>query len=75
MDTDVDYSLVSDDLIKELFPKNNEGKNESVMYIGKCSKFSRYNMKQDRILILSTQGVYLITGGKKVSARHMFSEI
>ena len=42
---DVDYSLVTPDLIQELFPKNNEGKNESVMYIGKCSKFSRYGMK------------------------------
>jgi len=42
---EVDYSLVSAELIAELFPKNNEGKNESVMYIGKCCKFSRYNMK------------------------------
>ena len=72
---DVDYSLVPAEVIQELFPKNNEGKNESVMYIGKCSKFSRYNMKQERILIVSTQGVYLLTGGKKVSARHVFSEL
>ena len=51
---DVDYSLGPAEVVQELFPKNNEGKNESVMYIGKCSKFSRYNMKQERILIVST---------------------
>ena len=72
--SDVDYSLVPQDLIAELFPKNNEGKNESVMYIGKCAKFSRYGMKQDRTLIMSTEGVYLLTG-RRVSARHVFSEL
>jgi len=41
---DIDYSLVSDVLIKQLFPKNNEGKNESVMFISKAKKFNRYGI-------------------------------
>jgi|APSaa5957512535_1039671.scaffolds.fasta_scaffold1050412_1 hypothetical protein len=72
--SDVDYSLVPTDLIDELFPKNNKGKNESVVYISKCSKFSRYNMKQDRVIIQSTQAIYLLTG-RKVSSRHVFNEL
>lgn len=70
----VDYTLIPQDVISELFPKNNIGKNESVTYMVKCSKFSRYGMKQDRILLMSTQGIYLLTG-KKLSARHVFSEL
>jgi len=41
---EADYSLVPDAMIKVLFPKNNEGKNESVISINKCKKFNRYNI-------------------------------
>lgn len=61
---DVDYSLVADSLIKQLFPKNNEGKNESVIFISKAKKFNRYGIAQDRICILSSMGIYLVTNAK-----------
>ena len=36
-------------------------------------KYNRYGFKQDRVLILSTHGLYLIHG-KKLSQKVMFEE-
>lgn len=57
---DIKYDLVPGDLIKELFPHNDEKGSETVYYIDKCVKFNRYGFRQDRVLILSTHGLYLI---------------
>jgi hypothetical protein len=70
---DINYSLVAPDLIKELFPKNDEKDSESVHYIKNIVKYNRYGFKQDRVLILSTHGLYLIHG-KKLSQKVMFEE-
>lgn len=59
---DINYELVPQELIKELFPNNDEKGSESVHFIKKCVKFNRYGMKQGRILVLSTHGLYLVNG-------------
>ena len=70
---DINYDLVTAELIKEIFPSNNVANGESVHYIKKCTKFNRYGMRQSRILILSTHGLYLING-PKLSQKVMFEE-
>ena len=71
---DADYSLVPDSLIKQLFPRNNEGKFESVITILKCKKFNIFGIAQDRCVICSTQGIYLVSP-KKCHTRVLLSDL
>lgn len=42
---------------------NKKGR-EILIFIEKCKKYNRYNMAQERILCLSTDSLYLISGKK-----------
>ena len=58
---DINYSLLPPELIKKHFPKNGEGKEESVVFMGKAKKYNRWGVSQDRILVLSTVCIYLFS--------------
>ena len=60
---DLNYSLVNTAIITQIFPKNNKG-GETVIYIDKCKKFSRHNLGQERIFLMSTAAIYLVTKAK-----------
>jgi hypothetical protein len=72
--SDIKYDLVPAELINELFPKNDIKGAETVYYIDKCIKFNRYGFKQDRIMILSTHGLYLINK-VRLSQKVMYEEL
>lgn len=55
----VDYDLVPQKVIDTLFPEENEY-DETMMMSCKCKKISRWNIAQERILILSTHFIYLL---------------
>jgi hypothetical protein len=46
-----------------MFPEDNEF-NETPMFMGKCKKISRWNISQDRVLILSTHFIYLLNNNE-----------
>ena len=58
---DIDYSLLPSNLIAQIFPKNNVGKEESVVFMQKCKKYNRYGISQERIFVLSTNAAYLFS--------------
>jgi hypothetical protein len=57
---DVNYNLVKESTIKELFPSNDMKQGESVMSINKGKKFGRKGYAIPRTIIMSTHGVYLL---------------
>ena len=63
---EIKYDLIPKQLLQELFPSNDKkgSDHESVYYIDKIVKFNRYGFKLDRILILSSHGLYLINKTK-----------
>ena len=61
MDEDINYSLITDELLSALFPENDVDKSESVMSIVNCIKFNNMGLKYDHVLILSTHAFYLIS--------------
>lgn len=55
----MDSELVPQKVLDQMFPEDNEY-DETPMFIGKCKKISRWNIAQDRILVLSTHFSYLL---------------
>jgi len=45
----------------KMFPEDGE---EDAMFVARCKKFSRHNIRQERTLILSTHRVYLLSGSE-----------
>jgi hypothetical protein len=74
MNEDIDYSLISEQLLNELFPENDIGKCESVMSIVNCIKFNNIGLKYDHILIISTHALYLISK-MKLKFKIMFGDL
>ena len=58
---DIDYSLISKDLMEESFPEDGP---EQVLFMAKCKKFNRHGMSQDRVFVLSTTKVSLFSPKK-----------
>lgn len=52
--------ILPDSYLEELFPDDND-LDESMMHLCKCKKLSNFSIKQDRILILSTHVIYLLS--------------
>lgn len=55
----MDVDLVPQKVLDTLFPEENEY-DETMMFNSKCKKISRWNLAQDRILLLSTHFIYLL---------------
>ena len=55
----VDSELVPQKVLDVLFPEENEY-DETMMFQSKCKKISRWNIAQERILLLSTHFIYLL---------------
>ena len=53
-------AILPDAYLEELFPDDND-LDESMMQLVKCKKLSNFSIKQDRILILSTHIIYLLS--------------
>ena len=53
-------ALIPDNILEEMFPDDNE-LDESAMHISKCKKLSNWGIGQDRIIILSTHSIYLLS--------------
>lgn len=66
-------ALVSEAMQKALFPKADQG-GESMMYETKVKKFNRYNISQDRILVLSKEFLYLL-GSSKIHTKIGIGEL
>lgn len=55
----MESDLVPQKVLDAMFPEDNDY-DETPMFIGKAKKISRWNIAQDRILILSTHFIYLL---------------
>ena len=66
-----DYKLVSDSILKQLFPNTSK---EQPLFIQKCKKYNRYNVAQDRVMILSKDALYLVSS-KKVHTKIFLQEL
>ena len=69
----MEASLVSAAMQKALFPKADEG-GESKMYEAAVKKHNRYNIAQDRTLVLSKDYLYLL-GSSKIHTKIGISEL
>jgi hypothetical protein len=59
--------LVKDSILRELYPEDSDT-GEEPMIITKCKKYSRWGIGSDRIIILSTHSICLLSAreiGKK----------
>jgi hypothetical protein len=52
--------LIPDQIMKDIFPEDNDLEEEP-MFVSKCKKISNWNIGQDRVLILSTHYIYLLS--------------
>ena len=60
-------------VLQELFPEDNELDEEPII-IAKCKKISRWGINQDRVIILSTHHIYLLSAKdlrKRVPISHL----
>ena len=69
----MEVSLISETMLKSIFPKADEG-GENKMYEAAVKKHNRYNLAQDRILVLSEDYVYLL-GTNKIHTKIGISEL
>lgn len=53
-------TILPDSYLEALFPDDND-LDESMMHLCKGKKFSNFNLKQDRTVILSTHVIYLLS--------------
>ena len=56
----MESELIPDAVLLSMFPKAEEG-GECFMFATQGKKISRFGIAQDRIIMLSTQGIYLLT--------------
>lgn len=67
----IDYKLVTDSVLKQCFVNTSV---EHPLFIQKCKKYNRYNVAQDRVLMLSQQALYLVSS-KKVHTKIFLQEL
>lgn len=67
----LDYKLVSDSILKQVFPDTSK---DQPVFIQKCKKYNRYNVAQDRVFILSKDTIYLVSA-KKVHTQLFVKEL
>lgn len=58
---DVDYTLVSKELLESAFGPDSK---EIVLFMRKTKKYNRYGISQDRVFVLSTSRIYLFSSKK-----------
>lgn len=56
---DIDYSLLPEKLLNKYFPDLDKPKGETIIFMQRCKKYSRFSLANDRILVLSTKNLYL----------------
>ena len=65
--------LVPDSIMREIFPEDNK-LDEEPLFVAKCKMISNWGIGKDRVLILSTHHIYLLSTReirKKVSISEM----
>lgn len=60
---DIDYNLVPSALLKQVFPDFEED-GDSIVFMQKCKKYNRYGLAQERVLVLSSDSIYLFSNKK-----------
>lgn len=57
---DIDYKLVPAKLLREVFSDFDNGC-DSIVFMQKAKKYNRYGLSQDRVLVLSSDSIYLFS--------------
>ena len=52
--------LIPDDILREIIPEDND-LNEETMLVAKCKKYSSWGVGHDRVIIMSTHFIYLLS--------------
>ena len=58
-------------MLKQIFPNTSK---EQPIFIQKCKKYNRYNVAQERIIVLSKETIYLVSS-KKVNTQLFLKEL
>lgn len=65
--------LVPDAIMNSLFPQDND-LDEEAMFVAKCKKISNWGIGSDRVLILSTHYIYLLSS-KEIKKKVSITEV